>query len=333
MATGQAYHVPSVVAWMIFELGRLLEHCSTGGSGSSYRASASYPLPVIERLAWVTARDARGLDEDEPIALAALARTGVSVDVVDWNDPHARWSGYDRVVLRSAWDYPQHLSEFLAWVDTVDAVSELVNPSATVRWNLDKQYLAALAEDGVSITPTAFVRPGETAEFPDGKFVVKPAVGAGSRDASWYRPDERDSATEHVTRLHAAEQTVLVQPLLASVAQDGEWPMVFIGGTFSHAASKRVSLPQAGAVETLFAAETNTQHVATADQISVATAAIDAVSRRLGTPTYGRVDLVRDDGGRYCVLEVELIEPSLFLPFVDATAADRFAEVLVRSPG
>ena len=99
--------------------------------------------------------------------------------------------------------------------------------------------------------------------------------------------------------------------------------------TFSHAASKRVRLPRAGAVETLFAAETNAQHVATADQITVATAAVDAVSRWLGTPTYARVDLVRDDDGRYCVLEVELIEPSLFLPFADAAAADRLAEVLV----
>lgn len=287
---------------------------------------------MIERLAWVTTRDARGMDEDEPIALAALKRTGVAVEVVDWHDPHVKWSGYDRVVLRSAWDYPQRLSDFLAWVEEVDAVSELVNPPATVRWNLDKRYLAALDEDGVAIIPTEFVHPGTTARFPDGKFVVKPAVGAGSRDAAWYGPDEHDSATAHVAGLHALGQTVLVQPLLASVAQDGEWPMVFFGGTFSHTASKRVALPQARAVETLFAAETNTEHTASPDQISVATAALAAVSRRLGTPTYGRVDLVRDDDGGYCVLEVELIEPSLFLPFADDAAADRFAEVLVRSP-
>jgi glutathione synthase/RimK-type ligase-like ATP-grasp enzyme len=287
---------------------------------------------VIERLGWVTAREARGLDEDEPIALAALKRTGVVVDVVDWDDPGVAWSGYDRVVLRSAWDYPQHLADFLAWVDHVDTVSELVNPPATVRWNLDKQYLAELAEDGVPITPTVFVRPGATARFPDGEFVVKPAVGAGSRDAAWYGPDEHHSATAHVARLHAAGLTVLVQPLLASVAQHGEWPMVFFGETFSHAASKRVVLPRAGVVDALFAAETNAEHTASPDQISVATKAMQSITRRLGAPAYARVDLVRDDNGRYCVLEVELIEPSLFLPFADAAAADRLAEVLVRSP-
>jgi glutathione synthase/RimK-type ligase-like ATP-grasp enzyme len=285
---------------------------------------------MIERLAWVTTRGARGLDEDEPIALAALARTGVTVEVVDWDDPQVRWADHDRVLLRSAWDYPQHLSRFLDWVDTAAAVSDLVNPPATVRWNLDKQYLAELAEDGVPITPTVFVHPGDTVKFPAGRFVVKPAVGAGSRDVAWYEPDERDQAARHVARLHASGQTVLVQPLLASVGRDGEWPMVFLGGTFSHAANKRVVVPQAGAIETLFADETNTPHVADPDQIAVATAAVDAVSRRLGTPTYARVDLVRDDDGRYCVLEVELIEPSLFLPFADTTAADRFADVVVR---
>src|SRR5690242_15360723 len=246
--------------------------------------AARQAVLVIERLAWVTARGARGLDEDEPIALAALGRTGVAVDVVEWDDPGVRWCGYDRVVLRSSWDYTQHLPEFLAWLDAVDAVSELVNPAATVRWNLDKQYLAALAADGVPITPTAFVRPGEAAEFPDGAFVVKPAVGAGSRDAPWYRPDERASASTHVTRLHAAGQTVLVQPMLASVARDGEWPLVFFGGTFSHAANKRVHLPRAEAIATLFAPEANAPHVATPEQVGAAAAAVDAVSRRLGTP-------------------------------------------------
>ena len=285
---------------------------------------------MIERLAWVTAREARGRDEDEPLALAALQRTGVSVEVLDWDDPMVNWSRFDRVVLRSAWDYPQRLSEFLSWLEEVDAVSDLVNPLATVRWNLDKQYLAELVEAAVPITPTAFVHPGTAATFPDGDFVVKPAVGAGSRDAASYRADQHDTAVAHVARLHASGQVVLVQPFLKSVATDGEWPLVFFDGRFSHAASKRVALPQAGAVDDLFAAETNASYVATAAQIDVAQAAVDFVSDRLGTPTYARVDLVRDDAGQFCVLEVELVEPSLFLPYTDSAAAERFAAALVR---
>jgi len=105
---------------------------------------------------------------------------------------------------------------------------------------------------------------------------------------------------------------------------------MFGDGQFSHAANKRVALPRAGVVEELFAAESNSAHVATAAQIQVAQAAVDHVSERLGTPTYARVDLVLDDAGQFCVLEVELIEPSLFLPFADSAAVERFIAALVR---
>lgn len=285
---------------------------------------------MIGRLAWVTAREARGQDDDEPLALAELRRVGVSVEVVDWDDSLVNWSQFDRVVLRSAWDYPQRLTEFLIWLEKVDAVSDLVNPLKTVNWNLDKRYLAELAEAGVPITPTVFVQPGSVATFPVGDFVIKPVVGAGSRDAASYGPDQHEPALAHVARLHAAGQTVVVQPFLASVAVEGEWPLVFFDGVFSHAANKRVALPRAGMVEQLFAAETNAAHLATAAQIEVAQAAVHQVSTRLGTPAYARVDLVRDDAGGFCVLEVELIEPSLFLPFADAAAVQRLVAALVR---
>ena len=283
---------------------------------------------MVERLGWVTTREARGRDEDEPLGLAALERAGVSVDVVDWDDRAVNWSLFDRVVLRSAWDYPQRLDEFSTWLDAVDAVTDLVNPPALVRWSLDKQYLAELAEAGVPITPTVFVPPGSPTTFAPGRVVVKPAVGAGSVDAASYGADQHEAATVHVARLHAAGQVVLVQPFLRSIPEEGEWPMVFLDGRFSHAANKRVALPRAGTVDDLFAPETNVAHVATAAQIEVAQAAVDLVSGRLGTPTYARVDLVRDDSGGFCVLELELVEPSLFLAYAEPAAAERFAAVL-----
>jgi glutathione synthase/RimK-type ligase-like ATP-grasp enzyme len=285
---------------------------------------------VIKKLAWVTTDEARGRDEDEPLGLAALARAGSSVEVVSWRDPAVDWARFERVVLRSAWDYPQRLSAFLTWLDHVAQVSDLVNPPAMVRWSLDKHYLAELEDAGVPVTLTAFVRPGEEPSFPAGDFVVKPAIGAGSRDAASYGGGDHLAATAHVARLHVAGNVVLVQPFVTSVATDGEWPLVFFGGRFSHAANKRVALPRAGSVDDLFAEETNTEHVASAAQIEVAQAAIDYICSTLGTPAYARVDLVRDNAGDYRVLEVELVEPSLFLTHTDAAAADRLAEVLTQ---
>lgn len=223
---------------------------------------------------------------------------------------------------------PQRLPEFLTWLDAVAEVSDVVNSPETVRWNLDKQYLTELAEAGVPITPTTFVTPGTPPQFPSGDFVVKPAVGAGSRDAASYGPDDHATAFEHVARLHSAGQVVLIQPFVSSVAAEGEWPMVFFGGEFSHAASKRVQLPRAGSITDLFAAEVNAPHTASLAQVAVAQAAIDVVASRLGTPRYARVDLVRGDRQEYQVLEVELIEPSLFLPQAGEEAAHRLARVL-----
>lgn len=283
---------------------------------------------MIGRLGWVTAREARGHDEDETLALGALERTGVDVQVVDWDDASVDWAGFDRVVLRSPWDYPARLTEFLAWLDATAAVTEVVNDPRTVRWSIDKRYLAELEDAGVPITDTVFVAPGESVVLPEGDFVVKPAVGAGSKDAASYGPDQHDVARDHVLRLHASGQVVLVQPYVASVATDGEWALVYLAGRFSHAASKRVALPRAGLVEDLFAAETNAPHEATAEQRAVADAAMDHVRARLGTPDYARIDLVRHDDGGHRVLEVALVEPSLFLPYADPAAADRLAEVL-----
>ncbi|MFJ4297349.1 RimK family alpha-L-glutamate ligase [Curtobacterium sp. NPDC089689] len=282
----------------------------------------------ISTLAWVTTAPARGLDEDEDLALAALRRTGVTVDVVDWDDPDVDWSAHDRVVLRSTWDYDDRLDEFVAWLHRVEQQTELVNPLPAVLWSTDKQYLGELADAEVPITPTTFVRPGETPAFPDGRFVVKPAVGAGSRGAAAYGPTQHGAAADHVRALHDAGQVVLVQPFVHSVPVEGEWPLVFLGGTYSHAASKRVALPEAALIEDLFAAEVNAPHVATAEQVEVARAAVAVVTARFGVLPYARVDLVRADDGSSLVLEVELVEPSLFLPQADPGAADRLAAAL-----
>lgn len=285
---------------------------------------------MIGSLGWVTTRTARGLDPDEPLAVPALERAGVTVTVVDWDDPRADWSAFDRVVLRSPWDYPDRLADFVAWYEHVDAVTDVRNPLALARWSLDKRYLADLDAAGVAVTPTEFCEPGARADLHrfEGGFVVKPAVGAGSRDAARYHPSasDRDAAAAHIERLHARGVTALVQPLLESVAREGEWPMVYLGGEFSHAASKRVELPHASAVAGLFAVERNAPAVATPHMRAVADAAM-AVAARFGAGTFGRVDLVLDEGGRHCVMELELVEPSLFLPEAP-DAVERFVAAI-----
>lgn len=283
---------------------------------------------MVQRLAWVSAREARGQDEDEPLALAALARAGVETEVVCWDDPEVDWSRFDRAVLRSTWDYHRHLDAFLTWLDEVNGLTELVNPLALVCWSLDKHYLADLEGAGVPITPTVYIAAGEQSVFPEGDFVVKPAVGAGSQEAASYGADQQGVALAHIAALHAAGKVALVQPHLGSVATEGEWPMVFFDGVFSHCANKHVDLPRARTLGGLFAPESTRAHRAEAAQIDVARAAVEVVRSRLGTPTYARIDLVRDDAGQFCVMEVELVEPSLFLREGGPAATERLVAAL-----
>ncbi|MGL5858163.1 MAG: ATP-grasp domain-containing protein [Angustibacter sp.] len=295
---------------------------------------------MIGRLAWVTARPARGRDDDQPLAVSALRQAGAVVSVIDWDDPRADWASFDRVVLRSTWDYPERLLQFHAWLDSVAAASDLRNPAPMVRWSTDKHYLGELDAAGIPVIATTFVEPGQSAQFPGGEFVVKPAVGAGSRGAASYNPghhdlnhhdlNHHDLAAAHVRRLHAAGSTALVQPRVASVAHHGECALVFLGGEYSHAARKRVRLPHASAVDDLFAAEDLQPVTADTDQRAIAQAVLEMVTARFGVPTYARVDLVQDDAGQPMVLEVELVEPSLFLPQAGPQAVHQLVRAFLR---
>ena len=151
----------------------------------------------MERIALVTAAAARNLDEDLAPLEAATRAAGASPSIVEWDDAAIDWSVFDLVVLRSTWDYSQRLPEFLRWIDRASPLTTLVNPREVVRWNTDKHYLAQLAKAGVPVVPSTFVEPGEDAgraldaflANASDEFVVKPSIGAGSRDAQRHGRD------------------------------------------------------------------------------------------------------------------------------------------------
>src|SRR5205814_6025784 len=154
------------------------------------------------------------------------------------------------------------------------------------------------------------------------------AVGAGSRDTQRHLRSEFDAAAAHARRLLDAKRNVLVQPYLARVDKDGETALMFFEGRFSHAIRKGPLLPRGGAATSgLFATETITPREPGKDELRLAEKVVSVVP--FGTPLYARVDLIRDDSGAPCVLELEMAEPSLF--FVHAAgSAERFASAVQR---
>jgi len=279
-----------------------------------------------DRVALVGSEQGLGIDPDLPLASAALREAGLSVDVVRWDDAGVDWAGYELVVVRSCWDYAWRLEEFLGWAETVP---RLRNPVEVLRWNTDKVYLRDLERAGLPVVPTAW-NPAGAGDLPDAQeWVVKPSISAGSRDTA--RWDTAAAVLEHAGELTGAGRTAMVQPYLASVDDLGETAMLFIGGGFSHAVRKGPLLaPGEGVRQDRNSRGDLRSVVPTAAQREVAQAVFDAVPGTVGVddaPLYARIDLVQDAGGRPVVLELELTEPSLFLPQAPA-AAGTFARAV-----
>jgi O-ureido-D-serine cyclo-ligase len=291
-------------------------------------------------VAFVSARAARGLDDDLPPFAAALQAAGVRMEVVDWDDPTVRWESFDLALLRSTWDYTERLREFLVWVDATARRTAVLNSPSVVRWNTDKHYLRDLARAAVPVpvVPSTFVEPGESAEralhsflarHDCPEFVVKPSVSANARDTERHARTRVEPAVAQARRLLEAQRSVLLQPYLDSVDRDGETSLIYFAGKFSHAIRKAPVLPRgSGGSSTggLIAQERITPRVPGADELRVAEKVLAALP--FETPLYARIDLIRDAGGAPTLLELELTEPSLFLVHAPG-AAERFAAAVL----
>jgi glutathione synthase/RimK-type ligase-like ATP-grasp enzyme len=267
------------------------------------------------------------VDPDSPYLIDALDSLGLGAELVVWDDPNVVWDRFDLTVVRSTWDYSSRRDEFLSWAKSVPRI---INPYDVLEYSSDKHYLEDLGAAGHRIVPSFFCDVGDTPYFPSGDFVVKPCVGAGSIDAARYGPDQFDDARAHVRRLHEAWRDVLIQPYEASVDEMGERALVFIDGAFSHAMTKGAMLnTPADERDALFRIE----------QLSTAHVEPDALifgERVLGDLEwddllYARVDIVRTESG-WALMELELVEPSLFLQF-NEDAALRLASGIARRLG
>ncbi len=267
------------------------------------------------------------VDPDSPLLLEALAAEGLEARLAVWDDPDETWEDA-LVVIRSTWDYTARPEAFRAWAA---GVPRLLNPYPVVAYSSDKRYLLDLARRGVPVVESHVVEVGDAASLPEGDLVVKPVVGAGSIDAARYGAAERQAALAHVARLHRAGRAALVQPYVASVDAEGETAVVLVDGEVTH-------LMRKGAM--LNTDELDRTQLYRFEQMSLAARdpALEGLARDVlaavadvtgGTLLYARVDLVRTEAG-WAVLELELVEPSLFLGFHPPAARRLAAAVRAR---
>jgi glutathione synthase/RimK-type ligase-like ATP-grasp enzyme len=275
-----------------------------------------------------------GKDADLPVLLAALRAAGAEADGVFWDDAGVEWGGYDLAVLRSTWDYSWRVAEFVAWAEKCAEVTRLANPADVVRWNTDKRYLGELAAAGVPVVPTRYLAPGDPADLPeDHEYVVKPTSGAGARYAARYTPGQHEAAVRHLERMHAEGLTAMVQPYMRSIDAGGERAVQFFGGRLLHASRKRAVLAPGTAFDADKVAHPGLEPwTPTPAELSVAERALAAVP---GAPEllYARVDLVAGEDGRPRVMELELVEPNLFLFLHPESVAPVVEAVLAAATG
>jgi hypothetical protein len=197
-------------------------------------------------VALVTCARIPDLTPDDRLLADSLRAHGATAVPAVWDAPEVDWRSFDRIVLRSPWDYHLRLSEFAAWLEArTSEGGSILNPPALVRWNLHKSYLAELAREGFAVIETAAVPRGSApslAALMDARgwsdVVVKPAVSASAHRTFRAARDEADAREPDLATI-LWEGDALVQPLAQEILSAGEWSMVFLGGEFSHAVLKR----------------------------------------------------------------------------------------------
>jgi len=280
------------------------------------------------RIAIATCAEYEELKGDDRLLREALEARGAEAMPVVWDEERPDWSEFDLCLVRSTWDYHDKHERFLVWTRRVGQATALQNPADLIAWNSNKTYLRQLAGAGVPTVPTVWIDRGSDVDPADllaregwEEVVVKPVVDLGAKNLHRVRPGEAQQALAAVLARHDA----MLQPFLTSLEAEGELSLIYIDGSFSHAARK---LPAGGDFRvqsiwggTFASATPSAEHLAVAER---------ALAQLDEAPLYARVDLVTDLNGNPALIELELIEPNLYLTTHPAGAAALAEAALLR---
>ncbi len=283
-----------------------------------------------KRLALVTWSGLPQGAESERLMLPYLADAGIETEIVDWRSVDCDFSKFDLIVLRSCWDYHLRVAEFIGWLQRVAQTTPVLNSIDTVLWNHNKFYLREVETLGIEIAPTVFVNGSGQITLSGWqeirswkKSVVKPAVSA-SAHKTWLFDSEAVPDEDELKGKMQGEP-FLVQQFIPEIATQGEISFIYIDGTFSHAVLKR---PAAGDFRV------QKEHGGSAELIGPDSALLAQANQiaaklpQVRDSLHCRIDAVVRDG-KLVLMELELIEPELFLGMAEG-AAERFAKAIAK---
>jgi hypothetical protein len=285
-----------------------------------------------KRCAYLVMDDPGDFVTDYHLSFDAMADLGWRVDCVPWRDRSIDWHSFDAVYICTPWDYPEDPELFMQVLETIDESSAvLVNPLSLARWTLTKTYLRDLSERGGSVVPSlwfddfdAGLVPGWFEALESERIVIKPAVGANAQDTFVLTEAVSAGQVDELQKTFAG-RAFFVQPFMASIQTEGEYSLFFFDSEYSHAILKT---PAPGDFRSQEEHGADIRSIEAPVELIVAAEEILALVEP--APTYVRVDLVRDNQGHYLLMELELIEPSLYLRTNEDSAA-RFARAIDRA--
>lgn len=287
----------------------------------------------MKKLAFLSTDNLEDFFVYDELLVPVFAEAGWQVDTVSWHAyQQTDWQQYAMVIVRSTWDYQQHAQAFIDCLETIASQTRLENPLALQRWNLDKRYLQDLEAKDIPVIPTCwqsdFCLAGTQAQFDvfnTDTLVIKPTVSANADDTFRLTRHDLQQATSDLEQCFGG-RSHMIQPFMPAINEEGEYSLFFFGGTLSHTIVKRPApgdfrvQEEHGGSMVLVNAQPEMRAIG------------DATLAALPQPAlYARLDLVRH-GSSWAVMEVELIEPSLYFT-LDATSPRRFVEAVLNTLG
>lgn len=262
--------------------------------------------------------------------IPAFAQHGMTLETVLWEDAPDKAADYDMIMPLMVWDYAEgKRRQFLTAMGKIAAKTRLMNSYETLAWNSDKHYLDDLAKKGAPVISTLSVdRVTEAAinraytQLKTDHIVIKPRIGAGAwRQISLKQGDPLPPRSDW------PPDEALIQPFQSAVQTEGEYSLLYFGGLFSHAVLKQ---PKAGEyrIQSLYGG-TEESFTPTSEHLTVAKRILNVLDF---TPLYARIDLLRGRDGKLKLIELELVEPYLYLPHSDGDGAEnKGAQMLAKA--
>jgi hypothetical protein len=267
-----------------------------------------------------------GYTADDDLAIEPLRELGWEVETVSWRNTTTDWNKFEAVVIRTTWDYQRDPDKFLTVLRTIESsTARLENSLDIVRGNLNKAYLRGLQADGIRIVPTIWNEQYDESsadrwfrEFGTDEIIIKPEISATAEYT--FRLKTFDPDLDPIF----AARAFLVQPFMPNIVTEGEFSLFYFAGEYSHAILKspkstdfRVQEEHGGTI------------TAVAPSAGLRRAGRNAFDTISPTPLYARVDFVRIEDDDFALMELELIEPALYLR-MDEGAPQRFAAAFDR---